>query len=120
MVSDIIFNIFFLIFSIFVSLIFWLKDSNKGYLRFFISMHSILILITLVGVMHIGLGLHIYHNTMIGFLFVFLLILSTTSIIASFEYFKGSRWFHLLHLWNLFALLLTAFIGTMSLTNDWL
>ncbi len=118
--SDIIFNTFYLIFSVFVSLIFWVKDSNKVYLRFFISMHSILILVTLVGVMYVGLELHIYHNKIIGFLFVFLLILSTTSIIASFEYFKGSRWFHILHLWNLFALLLTAFIGAMSLTNDWL
>ncbi len=120
MMSDILYNLLFLVFSVLVSLIFWIKDSNKGFLHFFISIHSILLLITLVAVMYIGLELHLYNNIIVGGLFALILMISVASIFFSFEYFTGSSWYHLLHLWNVFLLLFTIFIGMMSLTNDWL
>jgi len=119
-VSDLFFNSFYLLFSLFVSGVFWLKDSNKPLPRIFISAHSLLLLIALVVVLHFSLNLRIYNNTYLSTVFGVLIFTALLSVIYSINLFKGSKWFFILHLWNLFAFLLTVFIGGMALTNDWL
>jgi hypothetical protein len=118
--SEIYLNIFYALFSIFVSVIFWLKDSNKPIIKLLISMHSILLLLILVGAMYIGLKLQIYNNPYINIVFLLLLLISIASASTSIALFTGSKWYHLFHIWNLFAFLLTGFIGGMALSNDWL
>jgi len=113
-------NVFYVLFSIFVSAIFWVKDSNSTILRLLNSIHSILLLFILVLSGYIGLELHIYNNQLFYFIFVVLLLLSIFSILTGFYSFTGPKYLLLFHSWNLFALILTFFIGTMSLTNDWL
>jgi hypothetical protein len=120
MIFEIVLNLFYGLFSIFISVIFWLKDSNKGCLRLAVSLHSILLLITLILSMYVGLELHIYNNKVILISFNFLIFLSVLSIALSVRYFRGSQLLFFFHLWNIFALALTIFVGGMSLTNDWL
>ena len=118
--SDLFFNGLYLLFSLFVSGVFGWKDSNKPLIRIFISSHSLLLLLALVGVMFFCLELKIYNNTYLSLAFEVLMFAALLSVIYSVSLFKGSKWFFILHIWNLFAFLLTIFIGGMALTNDWL
>lgn len=118
--SELFLNIIYGLMSIFVSLIFWFNNSNKGWKRFITSIHSVLLLATLIIAMYFGLGLKMYNTVFLTFTFYLMLFLSLISIAFSFEFFKYLKWFHLLHIWNLFAFFLTFFIGVMSITNDWL
>ena len=79
--SEIYLNIFYALFSIFVSVIFWLKDSNKPIIKLLISMHSILLLLILVGAMYIGLKLQIYNRTSA------IILVAKYQVSASFELF---------------------------------
>lgn len=118
--SDLVFNVFYVLFSLFVSSLFWITDNNKSSVRFFNSIHSILLLMTLAGALFFSSTLHIYKNAFIISIFWVLLIVSLLSIFHSFFYFKGTKWVFILHFWNIFALTTTSFIGTMALSNDWL
>jgi hypothetical protein len=117
---EILLNVFYAVFSIFVSVIYWVKDTNKPSIRFFISLHSILLLLTLIGVMYVGLELKIHNNLYFYSCFLILLLISLISAAYNIACFTGTKLYHLLHLWNLFAFSLTLFIGTMALSNDWL
>ena len=118
--SDLFFNSLYVIFSVIVSLTFWVYDSNKGWYRFIASIHSIMLLLTLIVALHFGLGLKMYNTLILTFTFYTMLLLSLISIVINVVIFEGSKWFHLLHVWNVFAFGLTFFIGAMSITNDWL
>jgi hypothetical protein len=117
---EIILNILYTIMSIIVSLLFWIYNSNKGWKRLVASIHSIMLLATLIITMYCGLELKMYNTNFLTLTFYVMLLLSLLSIAFSVEYFRGSNWFHLLHIWNVFAFCLTFFIGGMSITNDWL
>ena len=117
---DTAFNYFYLLFSIFVSVILWFSDSNKATMRFFISIHSVLLLITLGGVTYLSMYLQIYNNILLDIVFYTLLAVSILSVVTSFSKFTGPKWFLILHVWNLFALIATFFLGVMALSNDWL
>jgi hypothetical protein len=118
--SDLFFNSLYLLFSLFVSGVFWWKDSNKPLIRVFISAHSLLLLLTLIGVMHFSLNLGIYNNAYLSSAFWVLMFIALLSIASSFSFFKGSKWIFILHLWNSIAFITTLFIGIMALSNDWL
>jgi hypothetical protein len=52
--------------------------------------------------------------------FTFVCITPLLFILASFIWFRGPRYIHLLQLGNLFCLAATFFVGGMAVTGDWL
>lgn len=113
-------NVFYIIISLFVSAIFWLKNSNKGIDRVLVSIHSVLLLVTFAWATLFGYILQIHNSALLEIIFMIFIVVSVFSIGFSLHSFTGSKWYHLLHLWNIFALLLTLFVGLMALSNDWL
>jgi len=120
MVLDLFFNSLYVIFSVIVSITFWVFDSNKGWYRFIASIHSIMLLLILIVALQFGLGLKMYNTLLLTITFYTMLLLSLISIVINVVIFEGSKWFHLLHVWTAFAFITTLFVGTMSITNDWL
>jgi len=113
-----LFNLTYIIFSIFVSVLFWLKDKNKGFKHIAVSAHSVLLLLLLGLALVLGFN-GVTHKLML-FPFYALLLVSVSSVICSFKYFTGSKWCHFAHFWNLAALPWTWFVGSMAVTGDWL
>lgn len=116
--SEIIFNLAYAFLSVGASALFWVKDKNSGLKRVLVSMHSCLLFVVLCAAL--ALGGYGYANKDLMPIFYFLLVLPVVSVIASFLYFKGSKWFHLLHAWNIVAFVWTLLVGSMAVTNDWL
>lgn len=108
--SDLFFNSLYVIFSVIVSLTFWVYDSNKGWYRFIASIHSIMLLLTLIVALHFGLGLKMYNTLILTFTFYTMLLLSLISIVINVVIFKDQNGFICymcgvpLHLLQLFLL----------------
>ncbi len=111
-------SLVYILISISVSLIYWLKDSNTGFKRIAVSAHSVILLL-LFGATFIA-GFYGYSNLSLLLPFYSLLAIPIASIITSLVMFKGSKWIHLVHLWNLIALPWTWFVGSMAVSGDWL
>ncbi len=111
-------NLVYIFISIGVSLIYWLKDSNTGFKRIAVSAHSVILLV-LFGATFV-IGYYGYSDKSLLAPFYSLLTIPIASIIASLVLFKGSKWIHFAHLWNLMALPWTWFVGSMAVSGDWL
>ena len=115
---EITFNLTYVILSISVTAIFWFKDSNIGFKHIAVSVHSTLLLLIIGGSLIFGYN-GITSDSYLLPLYIFLAV-PIISVIFSLIYFTGSKWWHLMHIWNVFALIWTLFIGSMSVTGDWL
>ncbi len=115
---EIIFNLTYAFLSIATSALFWIKDKNGGLKRVLVSAHSFTMFVILCSALLVG-G-YGYSNKELMPVFYFFMILPLLSIVLSFIYFKGSKWFHLAHIWNVIAFVWTFFVGSMAVTGDWL
>ena len=111
-------NLIYILISIAVSLIYWIKDSNRGIKRVVTSAHSVILLVLFGAAL--AIGFYGYSNKSLLIPFHISLAIPVASIIASLVLFKGSKWIHLMHMWNLLALPLTWFVGSMAVSGDWL
>ena len=115
---EIIVNLTYIVLSVGVTLIFWFKDSNIGFKHIAVSAHSFLLLII------IGASLIFGYNGIASGSYIWLLLsilcIPIISVVFSLIYFTDSKWWHFLHIWNVFAICWTYFIGGMSVTGDWL
>jgi hypothetical protein len=111
-------NLIYILISISVSLIYWIKDSNTGIKRISVSAHSV-ILLAIFGATFV-IGYYGYSDKSLLMPFYFLLAVPIASMIASLILFTGSKWIHLVHIWNLLALPWTWFVGSMAVSGDWL
>jgi len=115
---EILFNLLYVVLSIAVSALYWLKDANTGFKHIAVSVHSVLMLVLISGALY--LGFKGYANPEALWFFYLLLVLPILSIVASFRYFTGMKWVHISQIWKFAALVWTWFIGSMAVTGDWL
>ena len=116
--GDILQEALFYGYLVFVSLIFWFKDSNSLKFRLFVSAHGLLVL-AVFGIAYLIFLTGIIKTWLLYFFFV-LLLLPICSIVFSFIYFKGHKLFHVLHLITLLALFWVFFVGGMMVTHDFI
>lgn len=115
---EIIFNLTYLVISVGISWVYWRKIEGAVLTRLFASFHSVSLLIILV--VALLFGLNGFSNLSFQTPFTLILLIPIASIVFSIKTYDGHKRIHILHLWNVIALIWTWFIGSMALTGDWL
>ena len=115
---EVIFNLTYLVISVGVSWVYWQKIKASVLTRLFASFHSISLLVVLV--VALLLGLNGFSSLSFQTPFTLTLLMPVASIAFSIKAYDGLKRIHILHLWNVVALIWTWFIGSMALTGDWL
>jgi uncharacterized YccA/Bax inhibitor family protein len=108
------------ILSVLISVIYFRKSPRDQPLarRYLVSAHGVVIAVIYVAailVWQVGSA-----QDALARPFILICIIPVLLIVASFVWFRGPRYVHLLQLGNLFCLGATFFIGGMAVSGDWL